>query len=54
MKKYQARAAVEGVDALGYYMAPPLQVLKVGKITGIPREVLRPDTYPLTSAHVSI
>jgi branched-chain amino acid transport system substrate-binding protein len=22
MKKYQARAAVEGVDALGYYMAP--------------------------------
>ena len=22
MKKYQARAAAEGVDALGYYMAP--------------------------------
>jgi hypothetical protein len=33
---------------------PPLQVLKVGKIAGIPREVLRPDIYPLTSAHVSI
>jgi branched-chain amino acid transport system substrate-binding protein len=32
MKKYQARAAVEGVDALGYYMAPwsyaRLQVLQ--------------------------
>jgi branched-chain amino acid transport system substrate-binding protein len=32
MKKYQARAAVEGVDALGYYMAPwsyaQLQVLQ--------------------------
>src|SRR5438128_6509667 len=31
MKKYQARAAAEGVDALGYYMAPQayaqLQVL---------------------------
>src|SRR5262249_56899145 len=22
MKKYQARAAIEGVDALGYYMGP--------------------------------
>ena len=32
MKKYQARAAVEGVDALGYYMVPwayaQLQVLQ--------------------------
>ena len=32
MKKYQARAPVEGVDALGYYMAPwayaQLQVLQ--------------------------
>src|SRR5262249_13707186 len=32
MKKYQARAAAEGVDALGYYMAPwsyaRLQVLQ--------------------------
>ena len=32
MKKYQARATVEGVDALGYYMAPwsyaQLQVLQ--------------------------
>ena len=32
MKKYQARAAAEGVDALGYYMAPQayaqLQVLQ--------------------------
>ena len=32
MKKYQARASVEGVDALGYYMAPwsyaQLQVLQ--------------------------
>jgi branched-chain amino acid transport system substrate-binding protein len=32
MKKYQARAAVEGVDALGYYMAPwsyaQLQILE--------------------------
>ena len=32
MKKYQARAASEGVDALGYYMAPQayaqLQVLQ--------------------------
>jgi hypothetical protein len=32
MEKYQARAAVEGVDALGYYMVPwaysQLQILQ--------------------------
>ena len=51
MKKYQARAAVEGVDALGYYMAPwsyaQLQVLQQAVVaTDEPRRLQARRLHP--------
>lgn len=35
----------------GWKRIPPLRVLDVERITGVPRHELRPDLYPPPSAH---
>lgn len=42
------------VQAIGQWeMVPPLRVIAVEKLTGVPRSELRPDLYPLESTGAS-
>lgn len=46
LRAFARALGIAHTSVLAWAQVPPLRVLSVEKISGIPREKLRPDVYP--------